>query len=130
MARSGILGNFSIRWNVEESRCVRWKGVITDLDEIAEMEERLELALELEILFNHAYESNGGIGFTDHEFWRQSSEIADSLWRRDYGWIEHTLRFIGGEEALVLSKRLKSYQQEREEKPKKREKRKYQQEER
>lgn len=100
------------------------------MDEIAEMEERLELALELEILFNHAYESNGGIGFTDHEFWRQSTEIADSLWRRDYGWIEHTLRFIGGEEALVLSKRLKSYQQEREEKPKKREKRKYQQEER
>ena len=38
--------------------------------------------------------------------------------------------FIGGEEALVLSQRLKSYQQEREEKPKKREKRKYQQEER
>ena len=35
-----------------------------------------------------------------------------------------------GEEALVLSQRLKSYQQEREEKPKKREKRKYQQEER
>ena len=130
MARSGILGNFSIRWNTEESRCVRWKGVITDMDEIAEMEERLELALELETLFNHAYESNGGVGFTDHEFWRQSSEIADSLWRRDYGWIEHTLRFIGGEEALVLSKRLKSYQQEREEKPKKREKRKYQQEER
>ena len=130
MARSGILGNFSIRWNVEESRCVRWKGVITDLDEIAEMEERLELALELETLFNHAYESNGGIGFTDHEFWRQSSEIADSLWRRDYGWIEHSLCFIGGEEAIVLSARLKSYQQEREEKPKKREKRKYQQEER
>lgn len=130
MARSGILGNFSIRWNTEESRCVRWKGVITDMDEIAEMEERLELALELETLFNHAYESNGGVGFTDHEFWRQSSEIADSLWRRDYGWIEHSLRFIGGEEALVLSKRLKSYQQEREEKPKKREKRKYQQEER
>lgn len=52
------------------------------------------------------------------------------IWRRDYGWIEHTLRFIGGEEALVLSQRLKSYQQEREEKPKKREKRKYQQEER
>ena len=47
------------------------------MDEIAEMEERLELALELETLFNHAYESNGGIGFTDHEFWRQSSEIAD-----------------------------------------------------
>ena len=130
MGRSGILGNFSIRWNTEESRCVRWKGVITDMDEIAEMEERLELALELETLFNHAYESNGGVGFTDHEFWRQSSEIADSLWRRDYGWIEHSLRFIGGEEALVLSKRLKSYQQEREEKPKKREKRKYQQEER
>lgn len=103
MGRSGILGNFSIRWNAEESRCVRWKGVITDMDEI---------------------------GFTDHEFWRQSSEIADSLWRRDYGWIEHTLRFIGGEEALVLSQRLKSYQQEREEKPRKREKRKYQQEER
>ena len=100
------------------------------MDEIAEMEERLELALELETLFNHAYESNGGVGFTDHEFWRQSSEIADSLWRRDYGWIEHSLRFIGGEEDLVLSKRLKSYQQEREEKPKKREKRKYQQEER
>ena len=57
--------------------------MITDLDEIAEMEERLELALELETLFNHAYESNGGVGFTDHEFWRQSSEIADSLWRRD-----------------------------------------------
>ena len=124
------MGTFSIRWNTEESRCVRWKGVITDMDEIAEMEERLELALELETLFNHAYESNGGVGFTDHEFWRQSSEIADSLWRRDYGWIEHSLRFIGGEEALVLSKRLKSYQQEREEKPKKREKRKYQQEER
>ena len=104
--------------------------MITDLDEIAEMEERLELALELETLFNHAYESNGGVGFTDHEFWRQSSEIADSLWRRDYGWIEHTLRFIGREEALVLSQRLKSYQQEREEKPKKREKRKYQQKER
>lgn len=34
--------------------------MITDLDEIAEMEERLELALELETLFNHAYESNGG----------------------------------------------------------------------
>lgn len=47
MARSGILGNFSIRWNAEESRCVRWKGVITDMDEIAEMEERLELALVL-----------------------------------------------------------------------------------
>ena len=62
------------------------------MDEIAEMEERLELALELETLFNHAYESNGGVGFTDHEFWRQSSEIADSLWRRDYGWIEHSLR--------------------------------------
>lgn len=44
--------------------------MITDLDEIAEMEERLELALELETLFNHAYESNGGVGFTDHEFWR------------------------------------------------------------
>lgn len=88
------------------------------MDEIAEMEERLELALELETLFNHAYESSGGIGFTDHEFWRQSSEIADSLWRRDYGWIEHSLRFIGGEEALVLSQRLKSYQKEREEKPK------------
>ncbi len=84
----------------------------------------------METLFNHAYESSGGIGFTDHEFWRQSSEIADSLWMRDYGWIEHTLRFIGGEEALVLSQRLKSYQQEREEKPKKREKRKYQQKER
>ena len=54
MGGSGILGNFSIRWNAEESRCVRWKGVITDMDEIAEMEERLELALELETLFNHA----------------------------------------------------------------------------
>lgn len=32
------------------------------MDEIAEMEERLELALELETLFNHAYESNGESG--------------------------------------------------------------------